>query len=146
MKRKKTIKMRGSKTHGFGSKKKHRGSGSQGGVGFAGSTKHMRLWVKKHHPEHLINPKFKSLRGKNIKKQLRTINLDDLQTLVAKKSLKEVDLQKLGFDKILGRGAFTSKVKITGALMTPGAKEKLESAGATLENEKAEPKETEKKE
>ena len=36
---KKVRKFRGSHTHGYGSKKKHRGAGSRGGRGMAGSGK-----------------------------------------------------------------------------------------------------------
>ena len=36
---KKARKLRGSRTHGWGSPKKHRGAGSRGGVGMAGSGK-----------------------------------------------------------------------------------------------------------
>ncbi|MDP1728874.1 MAG: 50S ribosomal protein L15, partial [archaeon] len=39
-KRQKSSRMRGAKTtHGFGAKKKHRGSGNRGGFGMAGSGK-----------------------------------------------------------------------------------------------------------
>ena len=38
-KRKKNSRQRGSTTHGFGSKKKHRGHGSRGGSGLAGTGK-----------------------------------------------------------------------------------------------------------
>jgi len=38
-KQKKNVKQRGSKTHGYGSMKKHRGAGSRGGRGNAGSGK-----------------------------------------------------------------------------------------------------------
>ena len=37
--RKKVVKQRGSHTHGWGSKKKHRGAGNRGGRGMAGSGK-----------------------------------------------------------------------------------------------------------
>ena len=38
-KRKKSTRMRGKKTHGYGSKKKHRGHGNRGGSGMGGSGK-----------------------------------------------------------------------------------------------------------
>jgi large subunit ribosomal protein L15 len=37
--RKKNVKQRGSKTHGWGSMKKHRGAGNRGGRGKAGTGK-----------------------------------------------------------------------------------------------------------
>src|SRR3989338_7951032 len=38
-KRKKNVRQRGHKTHGWGAKKKHRGKGHQGGAGMAGTGK-----------------------------------------------------------------------------------------------------------
>ena len=38
-KRKKNVRQRGHKTHGWGEKKKHRGKGHQGGAGMAGTGK-----------------------------------------------------------------------------------------------------------
>ena len=37
--RRKRVRQRGSKTHGWGAKKKHRGKGNRGGKGMAGSGK-----------------------------------------------------------------------------------------------------------
>ena len=49
---KKTAKLRGSRTHGYGSSKKHRGGGSRGGRGMAGTKRQKKTWMLKHCPDH----------------------------------------------------------------------------------------------
>ena len=96
MPKKKTQKMRGSKTHGYGSKKKHRGKGSRGGKGYAGSHKHKYSYIVKYEPNHFGSKGFHSL-----KKRGKFINIKDLERL-AKGS--EIDLTAIGIDKLLSAG------------------------------------------
>lgn len=131
-KRSKRVKMRGSQTHGYGSKKKHRGGGSKGGKGFAGSYGHKKVYLKKYQPEHFEKRKFKSLRERGFSPHLRAINLRDLSKLIKKMNLKEVDLQQLGYDKILSAGELTEKVTIKNALFSERAKEKIQKSGSTI--------------
>ncbi len=60
---KKIRKQRGHRTHGWGSPKKHRGRGSRGGGGHAGSKKHKKVWIMKNEPERLGKRGFQSLRA-----------------------------------------------------------------------------------
>ncbi|MBL7160503.1 MAG: uL15 family ribosomal protein [Candidatus Aenigmarchaeota archaeon] len=120
---KKCTKMRGSKTHGYGSKKKHRGAGSRGGRGFAGSFKHKKVRLKKFQPEHFKKRKFKSLRRKGIKPTLQTINLRDLTG-------KEADLP--GF-KILAAGQPPKGIIVKATAFSERAKEKIEKSGGKAE-------------
>ncbi|MFH1445678.1 MAG: uL15 family ribosomal protein [Nanoarchaeota archaeon] len=124
---KKTNKNRGSHTHGYGMKKKHRGAGSRGGVGFAGSSKHMKLYVKKHFPEHFEKKKFKSLTQKGFRKDLKSINITHLITLSEGK--KEIDLATMGYHKLLGKGVINTPLQVTAKLFSKLAKEKIEKAG-----------------
>ena len=48
----KTRKMRGSRSHGYGITQKHRGAGSRGGHGMAGSKKHKWSYVSKYLPNY----------------------------------------------------------------------------------------------
>ena len=57
--RKKVRRMRGSHTHGWGAKKKHRGAGSRGGRGQAGMLKHKKSWMLKNDPHHFGERGFK---------------------------------------------------------------------------------------
>lgn len=129
MKRKKAVKMRGSRTHGYGSHKKHRGAGSRGGRGFAGSTKHMKLWVKKYHPEKLIKRRFKSLVQKGRRPPTMGINLADIVLFAEKSNTREINLTDLGYDKVLGTGTITSPLIITAHAFSKKAAEKIEQAG-----------------
>jgi len=111
---------RGSKTHGFGSKKKHRGAGSKGGKGFAGSFKHKKIFLKKYQPEHFAKKKFKSLRNKGLRPGLRPINLRSLP------DKKEVELK--GF-KILSAGNAPKGIVVKASAFSEKAKQKIEKAG-----------------
>lgn len=116
--------MRGSKTHGYGSKKKHRGRGSRGGGGFAGSFKHKKIFLRKYHPEHFAKKKFKSLRNKGIQPTLKPLNLRDLP------DGKEIELK--GF-KILSAGSSPKGVVVKASAFSERAKEKIEKAGGKAE-------------
>lgn len=125
-KRKKIVKLRGSKTHGYGSKKKHRGGGSKGGRGRAGSFKHKKVLMRKL---GLIENKrgFVSLKKKGIKPEVRAINLKDIVKIA--KDKKEIDLKELGFDKVLGKGNLEKPITIKARFFSNKAKEKIEAAG-----------------
>lgn len=119
-KRKKVVKMRGSHTHGYGSKKKHRGAGSRGGRGYAGSFKHKKVHLKKKEPEHFQKRKFKSLRGKGLVPTLKTINLRDLK-----------GGEELPGYKVLAAGAVSKGVTIKASAFSEKAKEKIKAAGGS---------------
>ncbi|MEM7826742.1 MAG: uL15 family ribosomal protein [Candidatus Aenigmatarchaeota archaeon] len=125
----KTRKMRGSKTCGYGSKKKHRGKGSRGGKGYAGAHKHKWTYITKYEPEHFGKRGFSSLR-----KRAKTINLDELKR-IAEKEGNEIDLKKLGFNKLLGRGKIEEPLTVKVQQVSKLAKEKIEKAGGRILSE-----------
>lgn len=129
MKRKKAIGMRGSRTHGYGSHKKHRGSGSRGGCGFAGSLKHMKLWVRKHHPERLEKQRYKSLVQKGLRPMPTAINLRDISRLAAQSQAMAVNVAELGYDKVLGAGTIPPGLTVTARSFSKKAEEKIGRAG-----------------
>ena len=124
---KKTAKMRGSHTCGYGMKKKHRGAGSRGGRGFAGQYKHKKLMIKKKFPERLEKKKFKSLTDRGFRKDIKSINITHLMTLSEGK--KEIDLATIGFQKVLGKGGVDRPLQVKAKLFTKIAKDKIEKAG-----------------
>jgi len=70
---------------------------------------------------------------KKIKKDIKVINLDDLQNLINKKNLKEdINLSELGYDKILSNGNLSKKYNITCSYCSKKAKEKIEKLGGTV--------------
>ena len=123
--------MRGQKWHGYGAKKKHRGKGSHGGKGYAGSHKHKWSYIVKYEPEHFGHKGFTSLKKKN-----KEINIDQLNKLI--KNTKEINLNEKGFTKLLGRGNITKSVKVTVDQCSAMAREKIESAGGTIETNSSE--------
>jgi len=131
MAKKKTVKMRGSKTHGYGSKKKHRGAGSRGGRGRAGSFKHKKLMFKKK-GQVIKKQRFVTLRQKGIKPSPSAINLRDLIKLSG--GAKEIDATELGYDKVLGSGEINSPLTVKAKSFSAKAKEKiLKAKGKAVE-------------
>ena len=134
--RKKVRKLRGSKTHGYGSKKKHRGKGSKGGKGFAGSKDHKRQMVLMENPEHFGKIGFKlgmypSIKRKRERKKI--ITLRELDILASKLGKDEINLLELGYKKVISNGTVTKPIKIKALYVTERAKEKIESAGGSVE-------------
>ena len=124
-KRKKTEKMRGSKTHGYGSKKKHRGGGSKGGKGQAGQFKHKKTFFKRWGKAK--QPRFKSLEHRGIRKMDKAINLGDLIKLAEGKA--EIDAAHFGYGKVLSEGFLEKAVTIKAKNFSERAKAKIEAAG-----------------
>ncbi len=123
--RKKVRKWRGRTSHGWGAKKKHRGGGSQGGRGFAGRHKHKYTMVTTTDMAYFGKKGFHSL-----KKKPSTINVSELGRI--SKGNSEIDLNSLGYQKLLSRGnadrSYTIKVKS----FTKKAKQKIEDAGGKI--------------
>jgi large subunit ribosomal protein L15 len=154
MKAKKVTKQRASKTHGWGSKKKHRGAGNRGGRGNAGSGK--RGDQKKPaywNPNKPVDQKrgksyfgkhgFFSVTGKDVKAlNVRYLDTQVVAWAAEKKVSKSgdvfiVDLKALGYGKLLGTGKITKKIKVTVAAATPSAIEKVNAAGGSITLTKA---------
>ena len=132
-----TSKMRGSKTCGYGSKKKHRGHGSQGGNGMAGSKKHMIFKIWKEHPGYFDHKKLKSRKVPEI-----VINIKDLEEFKKEK----LNLKELGYTKLLGNGETDKKFEIVIDCWSKQAEEKITKAGGKISEpkEKKTPKVVEK--
>ena len=127
-KRKKVTKQRGSKSHGWGSKKKHRGAGSRGGRGQAGLMKHKKSWMVQNDPEHFGRSGFTVPKNKRI----RAVNLRDIELIAGKMGLKEVDVSLFGFEKVLSSGKITKPLTVKAKKFVAKAKEKIEAAGGKI--------------
>lgn len=124
--KKKTAKFRGSRTHGWGSSKKHRGGGSRGGRGMAGASGQKNTWYQKYDPDHLGKSGFKSLRQRKLKPAIKSINVRDLAKLAAGK--KEIDVSKLGYSKVLGGGSISVALTVKADYFTESARKKIDQA------------------
>lgn len=136
----KTRKMRGSRTHGYGNAQKHRGAGSRGGRGMAGSKKQKWMHISKNFPDYLGKKGFK--RAKSLIVTDLTINLSKIELLLdswvkdgkAKKEAKKysVNLKELGYDKLLGSGKVVNALNITVDKCSEKARQKVEAASGKV--------------
>jgi large subunit ribosomal protein L15 len=127
MARTKTKRFRGSQTHGRG-KKAGRGAGLRGGRGNAGLCKHKFMYMMKYMPDHYGRHGFK--RPHSILKENITINVGELEEKFPEK--KDIDLEKEGFNKLLGGGILNSKLKIKVNSASEKAIEKIEGKGGEV--------------
>ena len=132
-KQKKVQKMRGSRHHGWGGKKKHRGSGSRGGVGMAGMFKHKKIWAFKNMPGYFGKKGFPTMRMRGIQARRKAINIRDVVKIAEKGKLKELDVCELGFDKVMGAGEISIPLVVKAHFFTESAKEKIAAAGGKAE-------------
>jgi large subunit ribosomal protein L15 len=114
-------------THGRG-KKGGRGAGLRGGRGNAGLCKHKFMYMMKYMPDHYGRHGFK--RPHSILKENKTINVGELEEKFPEK--KDIDLEKEGFNKLLGGGILNSKLKIKVNSASEKAIEKIEGKGGEV--------------
>ena len=133
-------KQRGSKTYGWGSPKKHRGSGSRGGMGKAGfgkkgSQKKTLAYARGY---GVVGDDRGFTRPGN-HAHIRTINLSEIEAHLAsyleqkiavrEGSVVSLDMSRIGVTKVLGSGRITLKIKLTAAAFSRKAEEKIKAAG-----------------
>ena len=133
--------MRGSKTHGYGNTQRHRGAGSRGGRGMAGSKKQKWSYVSKFLPGYFGHRGF--TRPPATVKEVVTINLSDIErkldALVAgkKAELKDskyvIDLTAMGYDKLLGSGKVSHPMLIKVDSCSQLAAKKVQEAGGKID-------------
>ena len=140
-KRKKNDRQRGSKTHGWGAKKKHRGQGNRGGRGMAGTgkradSKKPSIWKDKNYfgkhgfvsktPKIKINPVNINFIEQHIDKFISN-------GLIRKEDgFYSVELEKLGYNKLLGDGKVSVKFKIKTPFASEKAIEKVKEGGGEV--------------
>lgn len=143
-KKKKSRKLRGSTSHGWGFSKRHRGKGSRGGHGHAGVGKR-GAQKETFYLSKGIEPIGKvgiSVKPRVVKVPVTIINLRDLceklDFWVAQKSIEKsvdtykIDLPKLGYTKLLSDGKITKKLNIKCKSCSAKAKQKVEAAGGSI--------------
>lgn len=139
-KRRKSIRLRGSKTHGGGAMKKRRGAGNRGGRGHAGSGKR----ADQNKPKIWGDPLYFGKHGffPPNTKEVKTCNLRFIEEHIERfaqegKIKKEqdvyiVDLATLGYDKVLSSGVLRHKCKIIADKASASVAEKVAAAGGKL--------------
>ena len=139
--RKKNDRQRGSKTHGWGAKKKHRGKGHQGGAGMAGTgkradSKKPSIWKDEHYFGKFgfvsKTPKVK-INAVNVSYIEQHLNSFLSNNLIKKENdFYSVELEKLGFNKLLGDGRVSMKFKIKAPYASKTAVDKIKEAGGEV--------------
>ncbi len=126
-KRKRSVRLRGSRTHGWGTKK-HRGSGNRGGKGNAGAGKRAKQ-KKISTLQEFGNAYFGKYGFKTHHKQrVRAINISELFRF----NKKQIDLSNEGYDKLLGGGNVEIPYQVTVKAASKKAVEKIEGAGGSV--------------
>ena len=140
----KVRRQRGSRTHGWGQIGQHRAGGGRGGHGKAGLDKHKWTYVIKHDPTYWEKKGFVSARTLGRKVSIINVGkLDDLaDKLESEKKLERkdkkifLDLESLGYDKLLGTGEIIKPMLVKVASYSEAASRKLEEAGGQILKEK----------
>lgn len=124
---------RGERSY-HGSHKKWRGHGSRGGRGQANLKKHKWSYTLRYDPDHFGKH---GIKPRNFEK-IKAINLKDLdqmadklvdQKLAEKEGKKiKIDLEKLGYNKLLGSGKVTKPLVVQAKYFSKNAVSKLEEA------------------
>ncbi|MHA1369523.1 MAG: uL15 family ribosomal protein [Promethearchaeota archaeon] len=138
--RKKVRRYRGSRQNGWGTQGQHRKKGSRGGFGKTGLSKHKWTWTVKYAPDYFGKHGFH--RPPCVVEKIKAINVKDLELsiprllekgLIEKKgTFYEIDLGRLGYNKLLGAGKVTAKYNIAVKYASKKAIEKIEAAGGSV--------------
>ena len=132
-KERKTRKMRGSRTHGYGRIGQHRDAGSKG-QRKVGRHKHLWSYVVTHEPDYFGKHGFTS--PQSLKRKESVINIKQLSAIAAEttteKGKTHVNLTSLGYTKLLGTGKIAKPLTITVASCSKSAAEKIEKAGGKI--------------
>ncbi len=130
----KTRKLRGSRTYGWGQVAQHRASGHKGGLGNAGLLKHHFSSMLKYDPDHFGHGSTHPPHPIIAKKWASVRDLDDLFRKFGKKEgeKKVIDLNSKGYDKLLGGGKITNAYTVKVPKFTASAQEKVKQAGGEV--------------
>jgi len=162
-KKSKSVRMRGTSSHGWGHKKKHRGKGHRGGVGLSGTGARgdaqktgilaksksilQIIAAQKGIPLKKLTKKYNHFGKQGFhsihKAKIKTLSLNYIENnfdLMIEKGLiiKEngnyvFDSTIVGYNKILGNMKITKKLKIICFDISESAKFRIEEAGGSVE-------------
>lgn len=154
--------MRGTSSHGWGHKKKHRGSGHRGGIGLSGTgargdAKKSALLANSKSIRMIVAAQ-KGVKLKNIslgvshfgkkgftsihKKKQNVLSISYIEEnfdkmvemgLIVKEKEGFIFDSSKSYDKILGKGSFSKKLKVIANQISANAKKRIEEAGGKVE-------------
>ena len=129
--RSKVGRQRGKRWHGWGAKKKHRGSGNKGGTGNAGSgkradSKKPSFWaIKDYFGMHGFKKK-----GRKVVQY--AINVDDLPIIAKRMGSTTFNLDTLGYNKLLSKGIPTVAYNVSVSYASQAAIDKIAEKGGSV--------------
>ena len=131
----KNRKMRGHVSSGHGRVGKHRKH--PGGRGKAGGLLHHRNLWDRYHPGYFGKVGMRHFHQKKNAIWMPTINIDQINALLtdeqkASKDVPDIDLNKHGFFKILGRGELARAMVIKARMCSDKAEARIKSAGGNV--------------
>jgi len=130
----KVRKMRGSRTHGYGVVGQHRKTGSKG---YRKVGRHKGGWTYtvKYEPDYFGK---KGFTPRGVRQKVNAINVGELDELIGRLSREQklekkggkvvVDLERLGYDKLLGMGKITQPTLVKVSSYSKTAVKKVEEA------------------
>jgi large subunit ribosomal protein L15 len=131
----KTRKKRGSRTVGWGKVGQHR---RRGGKPYRAG-RHKALWsyVIKYEPDYYSKTGFTSPKGYKLRNRINVVNVGTLDSLAEKLAIEQegksfVDLESLGYTKLLGSGRITRALTIKVPYFSESAAEKIKEAGGEI--------------
>ena len=138
--RRKRVRQRGSKTHGWGAMKKHRGKGNRGGKGMAGSgkradSKKPSIWKERYFGKYGFKSKKQGIKISAFNLSYIEENFGSLlkkNIIVKENNFYDIDAQKLGFNKLLSKGNISNKLRIKVMFASKNAIEKVKAAGGEV--------------
>jgi len=141
----KSRKLRGSRTCGYGRVGQHRKT-SQKGERKAGRHKHLWTYVLRYEPDYWGKKGFRSVQS--LQRKTNVINVGELGMLAEKleeqNQLEQkegktlLDLKKLGYTKLLGTGKVTKPMLVKISAHSSSAAKKIEGAGGQILTESGE--------
>ena len=133
-------KRRGTRTQGYGRVGQHRKSGSKG---YRKPGRHKSGWtyILRYEPDYFGKTGFTS--PQSLKLEGKTINLREVEELAVKLAPKRktgdtkifVDLEKMGYGKLLGKGKVTIPLTVKVPSCSESALRKIEEAGGEIQTE-----------
>ena len=136
-KKRKSRKQRGSRYCGWGQVGQHRGGGMRGGKGKAGGRKHFWIRTVKYEPGRYEKKGFLPPSAKRPKPE--TINVGELDDMLALNHealvIDEdgaIDLNSMGYGKLLGRGEVSGEIKVKVDDHSQSALDKIEEKGGEI--------------
>jgi large subunit ribosomal protein L15 len=132
----KSRKQRGSRTCGYGKVGQHRDQGAKP-ERRAGRHKHKWSYVLRYEPDYFSKTGFTCPRS--LRRSIRAINVGELDRICKELSEREggfiLDLQALGYDKLLGAGRVTKALTVKVPSWSESASHKITGAGGEIVKE-----------